>query len=146
MCIRDSPKLQVINTPSRPTYNTFFYHMNEQAEDNVISILCNGDIYIDAENARKLRGINFTNRCLALSRWEVDLNQRPKHFAFEWSQDTWIFRGKLKDASCDSVLGIMKCDNRVAFELNKAGYHVVNPSRDIKTFHLHQTGERTYDV
>ena len=145
-CHIEHPKLTICLIENRPTYNDFFEVMNAYADGNVISILCNGDIYIDAENARKLRGINFSNRALALSRWEVDINSRPKHFAYEWSQDTWIFRGKLKDIDCNSILGIMQCDNRVAYEINKAGYQVVNPSRDIKTYHLHQSGERTYDV
>lgn len=146
-CNIKHPKLKVINTPNRPTYNTFFQVINQHADENTISILCNGDIYIDGENARKLRGVNFSNRALALSRWEMDLNQRPKHFAYEWSQDTWIFRGRVKDmTSIDFTLGEMRCDNRIAFEIQKAGYMVSNPSRDIRTYHLHKTGERTYDV
>ncbi len=145
-CPIEHPKLTFIPINQRPTYNDFFAAMNTYAEANVISILCNGDIYFDEENARKLRGVNFSNRALALSRWEVDINSRPKHFAYEWSQDTWIFRGKIKDIHCDTILGVMQCDNRLAFEMNKAGYQVANPSRDIKTFHIHQTGERTYDV
>lgn len=131
---------------ARPTYNTFFEQINANADDDTISIICNGDIYLDEANARKLRGVNFADRALALSRWEVDLNGNKKLFNYEWSQDTWIVRGRMKDVSCETFLGLMRCDNRVAFELKKAGYSVYNPSKDIQTFHLHQTGERTYDV
>lgn len=145
-CTIQHEKLTIINTQSRPTYNTFFQYINSLVDEDTISIICNGDIYFDEANARKLRGINYTNRSLALSRWEMDLNERPKHFNYEWSQDTWIFKGKVKNVSCETFLGVMQCDGRVAFEMKKAGYDVVNPSKDIQTYHIHKTGERTYDV
>jgi len=43
-------------------------------------------------------------------------------------------------------MGTMQCDGRFAFELKKAGYQVINPSKDIQAIHVHKSGERTYDV
>lgn len=145
-CEINHPKLVKIHVDERPTYNTFFAEIDKYADDDTISILCNGDIYFDEANVRKLKGINFSNRALALSRYEVDINGHAKLFNYEWSQDTWIVRGKPKAIECNSTLGVMACDNRFAFELKKAGYDVFNPSRDIATFHLHQSGVRGYNV
>lgn len=145
-CPIEHEKIEVIKVASRPTYNTFFARINERADEDTISIIANGDIYFDAENIKKLRGIDYTDRALALSRWEMDVNYHPRLFNYEWSQDVWIMRGKTKDVSCNHFLGVMQCDGRVAHELKQAGYQVYNPSLDIQSYHLHKTGKRTYDV
>lgn len=145
-CTVEHEKLVVERTASRPTYNTFLDIINAQTHEDQISMVCNADIWIDEANAKKIKSVNFTNRALALSRWDQDVNGFKKHFNYDFSQDTWIFKGHPKPVRCDSFLGIMQCDGRFAHELHEAGYEVINPSKDIQTFHIHKSGERNYNV
>jgi hypothetical protein len=39
-------------------------------------------------------------------------------------------------------MGVAGCDNRLAYELEQAGFIVINPSLSIKTYHLHLTNIR----
>ena len=39
---------------------------------------------------------------------------------------------------------VHNCDNKLAYELSQAGFEVLNPSRTIVTFHLHDVNIRTY--
>jgi hypothetical protein len=39
---------------------------------------------------------------------------------------------------------VHNCDNKLAYELSQAGFEVLNPSRTIQTFHLHDVNIRTY--
>jgi hypothetical protein len=41
-------------------------------------------------------------------------------------------------------MGIAGCDNRLAYELQEAGFQVYNPSKTIQTFHLHDIPIRTF--
>ena len=62
------------------------------------------------------------------------------------SQDVWAFYGAVpKIEGADFFVGgVAGCDNRIAKLLEDSGYNVVNPSIDIKTYHLHETGVRNY--
>jgi hypothetical protein len=61
------------------------------------------------------------------------------------SQDTWIFKGGVNQVSgADFTMGIAGCDNAIAHLLEQHGYNVINPSRTIKTYHLHLTNIRNY--
>lgn len=145
-CPIEHPQLEKVKLDHRPTYDDFIQAINERAGEHEISVIANGDIYFDEKNANKLKAINFTGRSLALSRWEEDINGFKKHFNYEWSQDAWIFKGKVKPISCKVHLGTMQCDGRFAYEMKQAGYEVINPSKDIQAVHVHKAGERGYDV
>ncbi len=43
-------------------------------------------------------------------------------------------------------MGKLGCDNRLAHELEKAGYTVVNPSLTVQCWHLHNKNERGYNI
>ena len=62
------------------------------------------------------------------------------------SQDTWVFNGNERLDFVQDInftMGLAGCDNRLAFELQKAGFEVLNPSRSVYSFHLHNTPIRT---
>ncbi len=86
----------------------------------------------------------FKDTAYALSRWDIDSNGTAKHFNYEWSQDSWIFKGKIPAIDCDFVFGVPACDNRFAFEMKKHFRRVANPSFQIKSFHLHLSGIHSY--
>ena len=55
------------------------------------------------------------------------------------AQDTWIFHSNCKirkTKSFDFILGILGCDNILAYELVRQGIYVYNNPLLIKTWHL----------
>lgn len=146
-------KLKLVVVEKRPTFNIFFKIINQYSGQNDINILSNSDIYFD-DTLEHLILYNFMadinqKICLALSRWDVEEGETSKHFKNCWSQDTWIFKGPVQiNANDNSIgnfyLGKLGCDTRIAYELQKLGYVVSNPSGLIKTHHLHISNVRNY--
>lgn len=140
-----SPKIQVRPTARRPTYADFFAWINELAAPGDISIIANSDIYFD-KGVRMLEPFAKLDRCLALSRWDVHENGSAQLFERGDSQDVWIFRGPIrKSVRGEFPLGVYDCDNKIAWELEQAGYEVLNPAFSMRTYHLHRGAERSYD-
>ena len=137
-----NPKIEKYFILERPTYNTFFELANKVNKPNDISIISNSDIYFD-ETLTKLPIIMTFNRALALTRWNVNLD-RIDFFNRDDSQDCWIFKGQIKEIDGSFQLGRAGCDNRIAYEIKKAGYEILNPSRTIKAYHLHSSNIRDY--
>lgn len=136
----DHPKVTTIAN-DRPTYEDFMKAVNEHAGD--YNIIANSDIYFTTE-IDAIKSLDFHNTALALSRYDIK-GHTKKLFNYEYSQDTWIFKGQIKPVlNCDFIMGRPGCDNRFAHELVQAGYRVINPSIDIKTYHLHEINERSY--
>lgn len=139
----DSPKITYIYTQTRPTYNVFFDCMRFFSGNNDINILANSDIYFDS-SIDLLRHKLHHNSCIALTRWEFN----GGNYAIEVgpdSQDTWIFKGHpLIDLKFNFTLGKAGCDNRLAYELGRIGYNVINPVKTIKSIHCHSSGIRRY--
>lgn len=131
----------ITDNHSRTTYQDLFNKINEVTRPDDINIVANSDIYFDEtiNNCSKIT----QDECYALTRYNV----LKKEIVFEdtpGSQDCWIFRGKIKEGNFDIPMGIPGCDNRIAHELREAGYKVYNPSKVIKSYHLHNT-PKSYD-
>lgn len=126
----------------RPSFRDFVRAANLANGD--YSIIANSDIYFDStiELAKK----HLTeDTCYALSRYDIKKHNRSRLFNYEFSQDSWFFKGKIKEPiSIDFVMGKPACDNRFAYELNLIGYNVINPAHQIKTYHLHMIPIRNY--
>lgn len=132
----------VIESQSKVKYSDFFKVINSYTGDNDINIICNSDIYLDST-------ISIVNsmsgeEALALGRWELGINGVPSLSNRPDSQDTWVFKGKVKNVFGDFCLGFPGCDNRIAHEMRHAGYKVTNPAKSIKTIHVHRSGVRNY--
>lgn len=133
----------VIKVDKRPTYNEVFFIINERTKPDDINIICNSDIFFD-RSILEAQNI-LSNECYCLTRYDF-LSDKPIILPTNGdSQDTWIFRGKIKEIESDFYFGKLGCDNRIAFELNKAGYQLSNPSLSIRSFHLHSSEERSYN-
>ena len=140
-----SPKVEIVLCGVRPTYAFLFNLINSKIEDHDLVIIANADIYFDDENLLLLKNCMSAGTCLALSRWEIDGNGQSCLFDREDSQDSWIFKGTIKAISqCDFTMGRPGCDNAIAQRIEAAGYTIYNPSRSLKSFHLHQTNIRNY--
>ena len=147
-------KLQIISIEQRPTYQDFINYINANSNGDDIHIIANTDIYFD-KNIEVLKQINLKNTCLALSRWDTTETKKPKLYNHNDSQDVWVFKGHIKpELKANFPIGVPRCDNKLFFELQKAGYNVLNPSFSIKVFHIHKgqralayaEGDNTYNI
>ncbi len=135
---------KVVNLPGydRPTYAQFIKEM--QAVEADYYILANSDIYFTSE-IEEIKSLQMDGKVLCLSRYDITSGGFAKLFDYEWTQDTWIWKGKPKTLqNVDFTMGLPACDNRMAYEIAQAGLKPVNPSKDIKTYHLHLTNKRSY--
>ena len=119
----------------RPTYNDYFDYANQVGG---IKIIANNDIYFD-ESVKYIENI-MDRECYALTRYNVGGGLECKSGG---SQDVWVFRSEI-NVDGDFYSGKLGCDNRIAYEIDKAGYFVSNPAKTIRTHHLHKSDYHTY--
>ena len=144
-------KIIPILTEVRPTYNDYFsITRNFFNDDNNINIISNLDIIIPQETlysevSKTINDYIDSKTCLALSRWDIQENNTYVHFDRSDSQDTWIFIGGVPNINgADFTLGKCGCDNKISYLLDESGYFLINPSKTLKTYHLHLTNIRNY--
>ena len=129
-CLRFGGRLDIVEIDNRSTYQDIFGVMNKYAgkykSKNNIFIFANLDIYFD-HSISLLDYIDLKNKCLALTRWDVGVDGKAVHHNRVDSQDVWIFSGAIKKGNYDYYFGKPGCDNRLDYELNKAGYELENP-------------------
>ena len=134
-------KIQELFINKRPTYKDFINYINTNSNQDDIHIIANTDIYFD-KNIEVLKHINLKDTCLALSRWDTADTIKPKLYNHNDSQDVWVFKGPIKNnLKANFPLGVPRCDNKLLYVLQKAGYRVLNPAFSIKSFHVHR-GQR----
>jgi hypothetical protein len=137
----EQPKLKLIPIDNRPSYQDFFNYIKLQKEPEAIHIIANTDIYFD-QHIAVLKHLDLNNKVLALSRWDAADTIKPKLYNHNDSQDVWVFKGPVKQQlKADFPLGVPRCDNRLMYQLQEAGYKVLNPAFSIKAFHIHK-GQR----
>lgn len=124
----------------RPTFSELF----ELCEADTINVVANSDLYYGPEFVKLLKKNPPTPKmCYALSRWDVDTTGSATLWNNHDSQDSFIFQGKpLIDAPFTQGRG--GCDNRLVWLLEEAGYTVLNPSKTLKSYHLHLVDYRSY--
>lgn len=141
--LKHHPKIHVIiNDGVRQKFS----HLSELGglfNPNGINIIANADIFFKDEDIKKLIKIDYTNNVVALSRWDIIKNSKPKHHDHKDSQDVWAFKGKL-NIDGDFEMGKAGIDNRLAYEIG-LNYNIVNPSNTIKSYHLHLSNIRNYE-
>ncbi|MGA3065645.1 MAG: hypothetical protein ABSF29_02235 [Tepidisphaeraceae bacterium] len=139
---RDCPhidKIHRITEPARPTIREMLAIARKRIGWADIAILANSDIYFD-QTAALLHYIGY-EECFALARYE---GQQSQEICFNphGSQDAWIFRGPPPDVAADFPLGLNGVDSRFGRLLQECGLSVYNPSRSIKTHHIHGSAIR----
>lgn len=122
----------------RPTFDQLF--QATKLFSNSVNCFCNSDIYFtDLSQIRNIK----ENECYALSRYD----QKDGYVSFfnrADSQDAWVFKGAVKNVQAPFPMGLWGCDNRLAYEIKRAGYDLKNPSLSIKTIHLHAIDRRNH--
>src|SRR3989339_482669 len=135
-------KIENINFFDYPTYNKFIDYANLKLSGKKI-IIANSDIFFD-NSLKLLLNYNLTNKVLALTRYNLEKYIANNGGVWERSsnsQDAWIFQSPLnfdKNKFPVIKLGYFGCDVWFAYELEKIGKIVLNPSEDIKTWHVHK--------
>ncbi len=137
-------KLRLHPIPRRPLYEDFFKAMNQLCQcENDFSIIANSDIYFDRTLSAVVDNLKH-RQCAALSRWDIQPDGHAVLFDRNDSQDAWIFRGPVRSVVGDFCVGIPRCDNRILYELRRAGYEVINPAFSIRALHLHSGPRADY--
>lgn len=134
----------VIDSQTRMTYNDYFKLINNYSSFEDINIISNSDIYFD-ETIERTNILN-AKQCFALTRWNFNQDGTSTYFNCSDSQDCWIFRGKIADVEGSFFLGYRGCDNRIAYEFQRAGWNISNPSLTIISYHLHLSDVRNYSL
>ena len=135
-------KVRLIAHGRRVTYRDFFAYANSRLSGRRV-IVANADIYFDHTLAR-LDGYELAGKLLCLSRWDVWSDGSIHLFDHPASQDAWIFQAPIREIFCDFHLGVMGCDNRLAWEAEQAGLALSNPSRSVRAYHLHSSQVRRH--
>lgn len=140
-----NPKVNIVDYNKRMTFRDFIEFSNKIDNDD-IHILCNLDIFFD-DTILKLKEHNIYNHLITLTRWNIDVKtKQARHFGVNCSQDFWSWIGKVDLTKLDLnyFIGQVGCDNAVCGEFHEAGWKVINPSLDLKTYHLHEETKREY--
>lgn len=161
--VPESNEKVVINSyEKRLTYRDYFeYAKNNIPKDDII-VLSNSDMFFDS-TITKVSNYDLDKHVLTLTRWSSENHYDPTDdghsiinnqfipFKLDYcSQDVWVFKNPLKNiekSNCDFTLGVLGCDNKIAYAFSEMGYIPLNPSVDILTYHNHATGNatRTYE-
>lgn len=142
----------IINFDKRPMYSDFFELTKEHKD--CINIFANADIYFN-DTINLVCGM-AKNEAYALTRWEesgtsiVSFEEKHtynKEAKARHSQDVWVFSGSVdRYIYGEFHIGVAGCDNRIAYEISRAGYTLTNPSDVIKCVHKHADDSRNYNV
>ena len=138
-----------IPTSKRLSYRDYFDYIEENIKnEDDIFILTNSDCFFEHESFLYINNIK-KEEAWCLSRWNVVSDGVPaviKPFNRPDSQDATILRGFLKKINfLDFFMGVPGCDNRLAYELDSAGYVLKNPLTKIKLIHYHMDESRNYN-
>lgn len=125
-----------------PTFKEMFLLINKLFDDkkvpnDAIFVLANQDIEFTEKSLSQIKLLAKTESALCLATYDFCANQwklrnRPD------SQDCWVFKGRIRVPKfCEFKMGMLGCDNRLMYELDKIGYKISNPAKSIETHHRH---------
>jgi hypothetical protein len=130
--------LIVLDSAEKPTFDFFFQKINQLAGPNDISIICSPDMFFDSSIMRASTIKQKEVYAITCSDWHRNGSITP--LAKADSQGVWIIKGNVPDMIGDFPINKSGADNRIAYEFQKAGYKVINPSLSIKAFRVHDSG------
>jgi hypothetical protein len=135
-------KVNYISFGKRPFFSDLFGFANN-LENNKIKVVANSDIYFNESIEKASEALKKWD-VLALTRWDRLENENLEFYNNYKSQDAWIFRKKLQNYIGEYHIGRHGCDNKLIYEMKKAGYKLNNPSLSIIAIHLHISNLRSY--
>lgn len=137
----NSPKVRVLNTPTRPYYSQFINDANQHYPNDIIVIL-NADIYFD-DTISMLQSLLNDKTCCVLTR----IDRHPQNGVWQilvncTSADVWGFKTPIMPIEADIIPGITGCDAYFNKKISNAGYRMINPCLSIRAYHNHFDGSR----
>lgn len=139
-------KVCLVECATRPTFRRMFKFASENIKLDENIIICNSDIYFD-ETLSLLKDIDMTNKFYVLNRYDfIQEGDEKKIVLYDvpYSQDAWIFKKGLMLKDADFNLGIPGCDNKIALLALLNGNMIYNPSKVVKSYHVHKNKSRNY--
>jgi hypothetical protein len=145
-------KLEIIPIDSRPSFSSFFDFANKNLKTKKV-IIANADIYFD----RSLKLLNYkylANSLISLNRYEdlpdqikmLDIGLKIGNDFYSFSADTWIFCSPIKvKISEQFLLGTSHCE-KFLNDVLKYKLTLKNPALDIKSYHVHNSKIRNYEI
>lgn len=144
-------KIKIVYVKKESPREISFNELIEYCNDNLIGSMCiisNNDIYYD-DTLSKIRKIDLikNSHVLAITRNNFfDFRIKKNNTVWtknEGSQDTWIFCAPIKTFEPVINIGWIASDNRIAYEFEKLGYHIYNPTHDINCVHYQHQDQNT---
>lgn len=129
-------------TSQRQKYRDLIDWAAAESGPDDLNVIANCDILIPQSSVEAMQQIQHGD-AYCLSRYEIGPGGEHRLNDSDWSQDVWAFRGPPRVNGGDYFFGVPGCDNRFAREIQESGYAVSNPSKSIKTFHIHNSQQRT---
>ncbi|MCK9567801.1 hypothetical protein M0R72_02475 [Candidatus Pacearchaeota archaeon] len=132
----------VFKVDSRPTFKVLVDYANTLSGPVAIA---NSDIFFDDSLAIPEPGVAF-----CLTRWFPAVSGNGPWHVRPWiesdgmSFDAWIFHPPIIVSDINFYLGILGCDGKFAYELHRSGLKVINPSKKIRSYHVHGSVIRDY--
>lgn len=131
------PKVTLVERGKRITHKSMIQYANAHFLGKTV-IYANVDVHFD-ETLALLDGVDLRGLFLCMAKYNGPNLHMPS-----LSQDAWIFTTKVPDFAEEWMFGPAGNDNRVAYEAQKAGLRVFNPSLSVKVHHLHTSAVRRH--
>ena len=138
----DAPKLRLVELGRRATFRDLFDYANRALPGRRV-VAANADVYFDG-GLDRLAACELADTLLCLSRWDVEPDGTASLYEHGESQDAWIFDAPIRSFRAGFRFGLPGCENRLAWEAERAGLRVENPARSLRAYHLHLSGVRRY--
>jgi hypothetical protein len=143
--ITNSNKIYIIGIQKQPTFFYFFQYILNHLKDK-ICMITNSDIYLYQCDNTLIENLKNNKLCYALTRYEYDFTY-PLIDNYGGSHDCYIFNSSFIDEKiinnhinfCQNVVGI---ESRIIKNFCDNGFKVLNPCKQIKIVHLHNSGLR----
>jgi hypothetical protein len=132
---------------ARPTFENYFAAIKACSRADDVNVVINSDCFIDPSTTQKLQRIKpgqaycINRHELAqaapprIDRQKTAMSRRRHRYDM---QDCWVIRGVPRDGMwLDFPAGRPGCDNRLAYELQKVGYAILDPYLTIRVLHHH---------
>lgn len=138
-----APQVTCLPVSFYPTFDTLFGIA--QGYPPGVFVVANTDIFFD-DTIREADNMGV-GEVFCVSRFERVKRRWELYRNHKCSQDTWIFKNRsiADKIFCNFRMGTLGCDNRLAWELDNAGYQVSNPALKLHTHHVHFSQQRYMD-
>jgi len=150
-----TPRTIIHPCEGRPKCRDLFNLIATASDQRDINIVLNSDCFPEPADLPMLEFL-AADEAWCVSRVEISSavplkidtrknKRRARKHPFDM-QDAWIIRGTPKEGmTLDFFMGMPGCDNRLAYELQQAGYRISNPASFFRLYHFHTSAERNYD-